>query len=72
MLNCAEMNKEAEKKLDTFVTDLLVINGVAGYMGIDDETYNYVKDDLINKLTPVVHDITFKLPVSDCISNIKI
>ncbi len=65
MLNCGDMNKEAEKKLDQFITDLLVINGVAEYMGVDDDTYNCVKDSLIRKLTPVITEIVFKLPVSN-------
>ena len=47
------------------MTDLLVVNGVSEYMGIDDDTYNYVKDSLINKFTPIVYDIVFKLPVSN-------
>jgi len=64
MLNSKEMRVEAEKKLEQFITDLLVINGVAEYMGVDDDTYNYVKESLINKFSPIVHDVTFKLPVS--------
>ena len=65
MLNNKEMNKQAEMKLDNFITDLLVINGVAEYIGVDDDTYKYIKDSLIQKLTPIVYDITFKLPVSN-------
>jgi len=32
MLNSKEMKIEEEKKLDQFITDLLVINGVSEYM----------------------------------------
>jgi hypothetical protein len=65
MLSASEMNKQAEKELDTFVTNLLKINGVAEYMGVDDDTYNYVKQEYIKKFYPIVHDLTFKLPVSN-------
>jgi len=65
MLSGEEMKIEAEKKLDQFITDLLVINGVSEYIGIDDDTYKYMKESLINKFTPIVHDVTFKLPVSN-------
>lgn len=63
MLNSKEIKLKAEKKLDKFITDLLVINGVAEYIGVDDDTYNYIKENLIQKFTPIVHDVTFKLPV---------
>ena len=65
MLDNKEMNKQTEKKLDQFITDLLVINGVSEYMGTDDETYNYIKQSLVQKLTPIIYDIVFKLPVSN-------
>ncbi len=65
MLDCKEMRIETKRKLDKFVTELLVINGVAEYMGVDDETYNYVKESLIQKFTPIVHEVIFKLPVSN-------
>ena len=60
MLNSKEMRTQAEKALDTFVTELLVINGVASYMSTDDDTYNYIKNATIKKIYPIVNDITFK------------
>ena len=65
MLSSKEMNIEAEKTLDKFITDLLVINGVSEYIGIDDDSYSYIKESLIDKFTPIVHDVVFKLPVSN-------
>ena len=60
MLKGKEMRIQSEKLLDKFVSGLLVINGVASYIGVDDDAYKYIKNATIKKIYPIVNDITFK------------
>jgi len=69
MLSMKDMEIKGQEVLQKFVKDLLEINGVSHY---DRETYLFVEEDLRNKLYPVVHDIVFKMPVSETISKIRI